>query len=127
MERKRYQRKPGQLVAAVRLALDTPGFDYTKWGGQQHCKSGDFIVDNGGETYTVDATVFASTYQQVGIGQYEKVGQVWAAQAETAGTVSTKEGATQYQAGDYVVSNDRDGNDSWAVGRERFEAMYLPA
>jgi hypothetical protein len=51
-------------VAAVRLALDTEGLVYRKWGGQQHAKPGDWSVDNDGDVYTVDAGVFARTYRR---------------------------------------------------------------
>ena len=62
--RQRYVRRPDRPVAAVRLALDTDGLVYRKWGGEQRAKAGDWIVDNDGDVYTVDADVFARTYRQ---------------------------------------------------------------
>src|SRR5512143_2772130 len=59
--RRRYVRRPDRPVAAVRLALDTAGLIYRKWGGEQRAKPGDWIVDNDGDVYTVDADVFART------------------------------------------------------------------
>src|SRR5262245_28828434 len=109
--RHRYIRRPDRPVTAVRLALDTDGLSYRKWGGQQRAKPGDWIVDNAGDVYTVDADVFARTYRQTGPGTYVKITSVWAERAQAAGTVKTKEGSTQYQPGDYLVSNDRDGAD----------------
>src|SRR5262249_14373697 len=53
--RLRYLRKPSVVVAAVRLDLDTNGFTYRKWGAEQCCKRGDWLVDNDGDVYTVDA------------------------------------------------------------------------
>jgi hypothetical protein len=41
--------------------------------------------------------------------------------------VNTKEGATAYRAGDYLVSNNRDGSDGYAVSARKFEEMYTPA
>jgi hypothetical protein len=123
-ERLKYVKRPDQTVHAVRLALDTDGFTYHKWGGQQRCKAGDWIVNAEGDTYTVDADTFARTYRQVRDGVYLKLTPVWAEQATAAGMVPTKEGSTEYQPGDYLVSNQEDGGDSYAVAKAKFEQMY---
>jgi hypothetical protein len=123
-ERKKYVKRPDQTVHAVRLALDTDGFSYRKWGGQQRCKAGDWIVNSDGDTYTVDADTFARTYRHVRDGAYLKIAPVWAEQVTAGGSVQTKEGATEYQAGDYLVSNQEDGGDSYAVEKAMFEKMY---
>jgi hypothetical protein len=121
-------------VVAVRLALETDGFTYRKWGGVQRCKAGDWIVNNRGDradtegdTYTVDADSFARTYREVSHGIYRKVTPVWAEKAAAAGRVATKEGSTGYQAGDYLVSNGPEGQDSYAVTAAEFEATYQRA
>lgn len=124
MTRKRYIRRPDSPVVAVRLALDTDGLVYRKWGGEQRAKAGDWLVDNGGDVYTVDGDVFARTYRKVGPGQYVKATPVWAERADRAGEVKTKEGTTRYEAGDFLVSNNQDGSDAYAVGAEKFEALY---
>jgi hypothetical protein len=124
--RRRYLRRPDRPVVAVRLALDTDGLVYRKWGGEQRAKPGDWIVDNEGDMYTVDADVFARTYQQTGTGTYVKTTPVWAEQAQRAGDVKTMEGVTHYEAGDYVVSNDRDGSDAYAIAAAAFESLYTP-
>ncbi len=124
--RRRYRKRTEALVSAVQLRLDTAGFTYRKWGAEQRCKPGDWVVDNAGDVYTIDAGVFAATYQAAGPGLYRKVGTVWAVQATTPGAVDTKEGRTSYDAGDYLVSNDEAGEDTYAVTRERFESMYEP-
>ena len=64
-ERRRYRKKTTSSVTAVHLDLDTTGFTYRKWGAEQRCKQGDWIVDNDGDVYTVDADVFARTYRRV--------------------------------------------------------------
>ena len=126
-ERRRYRRKPDQTVAAVQLNLDTPGLAYRKWGGEQHGKAGDWLVDNDGDVYTVDADSFARTYRKVGTGAYLKTAPVWAELAEAAdGEVPTKEGHSQYRRGDYIVSNREDGSDAYAVAADKFVAMYEP-
>ena len=126
-ERRKYVKRPDQTVHAVRLALDTEGFTYRKWGGQQRCKAGDWIVNADDDTYTVDADSFARTYRHVRDGAYLKITPVWAEQVNAAGSVQTKEGATEYQAGDYLVSNEEDGGDPYAVEKAKFEKMYEPA
>jgi hypothetical protein len=123
----RYVRRPDRPVAAVRLALDTDGLVYRKWGGKQRAKAGDWVVDNEGDVYTVDADVFARTYRQTAIGSYVKTTPVWAERAVHAGTVKTKEGSTQYQPGDYLVSNSSDGTDQYAMAPEKFESLYIVA
>ncbi len=124
--RRRYIRRPDRPVVAIRLALDTDGLVYRKWGGEQRAKPGDWIVDNDGDIYTVDADVFARTYRQTGPGTYVKTTRVWAERARSAGSVQTKEGATRYEAGDYLVSNSGDGSDEYAVSAEKFESLYAP-
>ena len=123
---KKYRRVARTTVTAVRLDLDTQGFSYQKWGGPQRCKRGDWIVDNAGDVYTIDADVFAKTYRSVGPGTYEKVGTVWAERASVAGAIPTKEGATTYAAGDMLVYNDAAGRDGYAMTRERFDSLYEP-
>jgi hypothetical protein len=113
-------------VVAVRLTLDTTGFTYWKWGSVQTCKAGDWIVNNDGDVHTVDSDTFEHTYSQTGFGTYMKVAPVWAEVAREAGCVQTKEGATHYCAGDYLVFNEERGGDAYAVSAGKFEAMYKP-
>lgn len=123
-QRRRYRRRPDQYVVAVQLSLDTEGFTYRKWGGDQRCKRGDWLVDNDGEVYTVDAESFARTYRELRRGAYLKTAPVWAEVAADDGSVATKEGRTGYRKGDYLVSNNEDGSDAYAVQAQKFEAMY---
>jgi hypothetical protein len=125
--RRKYVRRPDSPVIAVRLALDTDGFVYRKWGGEQRAKAGDWLVDNDGDVYTVDAAVFARTYRPAdrGPGTYVKTTPVWAERAENAGSVMTKEGVTHYEAGDYIVSNSNDDSDQYAIPAEKFETLYM--
>lgn len=123
-ELQQYRKRPGNEVIAVRLELDTDGFKYRKWGGEQRCKAGDWIVHNDGDTYTVDAETFAKTYKNVGPGLYLKTTPVWARKADSAGSIPTKEGSTRYEADDYIVYNDPDGEDRYAVSKDKFEKLY---
>lgn len=122
--RSRYRKRADLAVTAIPLALDTAGFTYRKWGGEQCCKAGDWLVDNEGDIYSVDAQVFERTYRRVGPGRYVKSTPVWAEVATAAGSVATKEGVSHYQAGDYLVANQADGDDAYCIGRAKFEAMY---
>ena len=126
--RLKYKKRETQGVVAVQLALDTAGFTYQKWGGTQRCKAGDWIVNNNGDVYTVDCATFERTYHnagpEAGPGTYLKITPVWAEVAREAGSVRTKEGATQYQTGDYLVFNEQQGGDAYAVPAEEFAEMY---
>lgn len=124
--RRRYRRRAGTRVAAVQLDLETPGFSYRKWGANQRCKAGDWLVKNGEETYTVDRQAFARTYCQVGLGVYEKVAPVWAEPAVTPGAIETLEGPTHYDRGDYLVYENADGRQGWAIDATRFKELYEP-
>jgi hypothetical protein len=123
-ERKQYRKRADTAVVAVRLALETRGFTYEKWGATQTCKAGDWIVDNDGDIYTVDSETFARTYRPVGRGTYVKATPIWAEVARAPGEVRTKEGTTHYDAGDYLVSNEEDGSDPYAITKQKFEGMY---
>lgn len=123
----KYYKTPDKPVIAVQLDLETDGFTYQKWGSEQRCKRGDWLVFNAGETYTVDQAVFASTYRETSPGQYVKVTPIWAERAETDGVVTTKEGRTHYEAGYYLVYNSSDRTDGYAMTAEKFHSMYQRA
>jgi hypothetical protein len=124
--RRRYRKKADQFVVAVKLDLDTDGFTYRKWGADQRCKPGDWLVENQGDTYTVDDAVFLKTYRRVGPGTYVKTTPVWAEKATQPGSVATKEGRSHYDPGDYLVFNNEDGTDAYCIGATKFESMYEP-
>ncbi len=121
-----FRRKENSTITAVRLDLDTEGVTYEKWGGTQRCKAGDWVVNNSGETYTIDADSFAVTYREVSPGVFQKRSSVWAERADVAGVIQTKEGSTAYDAGDMLVFNDEERADGYAMSAERFESLYEP-
>jgi len=123
-KRKRYRKRPDQYVVAVQLDLETTGFTYRKWGAEQRCKRGDWLVDNNGDIYSVDAEVFAKTYRKTGDGTYVKTTPIWAEIATEDGSVATKEGKSHYKSGDYLVYNNEDGTDAYCISAEKFESMY---
>ena len=121
---KRYRKKRDASVIAVQLDLDTQGFTYNKWGSEQTCKAGDWLVSNAGDTYTVDKDVFDRTYALVSPGVYVKTTEIWARLADSDGSIETKEGVTHFKKGDYVVSNNADGSDGYAVAGDKFHSLY---
>ena len=121
----RYRRRPSQFVTAVRLKLDTDGLRYRKWGSEQVGKRGDWLVDNRGEVYTVDASSFRRTYKRLSPGVFVKTTPVWARVAAQSGKVKTKEGATRFRRGDVLVFNDVDEKDGYAMSAAKFRGMYV--
>ncbi len=122
--RHRYRKKADRYIIAVQLNLETEGFTYHKWGAQQQCKKDDWLVNNAGEAYTIDAETFAKTYRMTTPGVYTKNTPVWAEKAAHDGSVFTKEGESHYRIGDYILSNDEDGSDNYCMSAETFESMY---
>ncbi len=81
-------------------------------------------MENAGDTYTITRESFARTYRQISSGVYYKVAEVYAEIATEAGEIRTQEGATHYEAGDYLVHNGPDQSDGYAISKEKFESMY---
>jgi hypothetical protein len=125
-KRRKYVKRATQFVVAVQVDLELDDFTFRKWGARQRCKRGDWLVNNNGDVYTVDGQTFSRTYRATGPGTYVKTTPIWAEVAEMAGEVSTKEGFTHYGLGDYLVYNEPDGGDAYAVTRQEFERMYEP-
>lgn len=121
---RRYRKRSDRPIVAIQLSLETDGFTYRKWGGEQRCKRGDWLVDNEGDIYTIDAEVFARTYRRVAPGYYVKATPVWARVATEAGRISTMEGWSAYHPGDYLVFNDPAGVDGYCMSAEKFQSMY---
>lgn len=124
MSRQRYRKRQQKIVLGVQLDLDTAGFSYNKWGSKQTCKAGDWLVNNNGDCYTISKESFSKTYEEFAPGQYIKTAPVWAKQALRNGKIETNEGFTEYVVDDYLVSNNFDGSDSYAVSKNKFEEMY---
>lgn len=124
MEPKKYRKRDRQLVTAIQLDLETDGFTYNKWGSAQQCRAGDWLVNNDGDVYTVSNDSFVNTYKEISPGRYEKTAPIWASQTDKAGKVKTNEGYTEYVKGDYLVANNADGTDAYAISKNKFEEMY---
>lgn len=124
MIKKQYKKRVDQFIVAVQINLDTEGFSYLKWGGEQSCRPGDWLVNNNGESYTIGNQSFLNTYKSVAPGQYVKTTPVWACQASEAGKLKTNEGYVEYLKGDYIVTNNSDGTDAYTVAGNAFDKMY---
>jgi len=112
-------------VIAVQINLDTEGLDYNKWGGPQHAKQGDWLINNDGECYTIDNESFQLTYKNIGKGLYVKTGNIWAAKACADGFIETKEGRSYFKEGDMILYNNSDRTDGYCMSAEKFEKMYV--
>ena len=122
--RKLFRKRPKYYVTAVQLNLEFDGFEYHKWGGQQTCKAGDWLVNNNEDIYTIDKDYFRDFYQHVSPGVFNKVGEIWAEVATERGSVKTREGFTEYAAGDYLVFDRQEGGEGYAIRKHIFERMY---
>jgi predicted acylesterase/phospholipase RssA len=130
-----YRRRDQTAVTAIQLDLESAPdakvgsklFTYHKWDARQICKRGDWLVRNGDDVYTVDRDTFAKTYTEVGPGQFRKTALVWAERAEEGGEIVTKEGSTRYRAGDYLVYNQPERKDGYAVTAKKFAQLYEAA
>lgn len=122
-----YFKKPGKPVRAVQLNLPEVNLTYKQWGETQQAHSGDWLVNNESNTYTVAQESFRTTYKHLYGDWYRKVAPVWAETATTDGAITTKEGRSHYRAGDYLVYNLPDRRDGYTVPKQEFEQHYRPA
>ncbi len=118
----KYRRKG--TIYAIQIKLDSALMYYSKFGGSQEAKEGDWLVQSPFDTYTVNSESFAQTYEQVGPCEYRKTALVYAEQAKFPGVVYTKEGETRHAVGDWVVRSVLDESDRYAMTQERFAELY---
>jgi len=122
---KKYRKLSEQWVSAMILDLDFDTLRYRKWGGEQQAVKGDWLVSNGKETYTVNSDSFARTYSAGSdANTYKKVATVWAEEAKSDDVIVTKEGASSYKAGDFLVYNEEGRGDGYAIGQHEFNRNY---
>jgi hypothetical protein len=122
-----------ETIVAVRMDLDMDmgPLRYRKWGGEQTAKPGDWLVLSNGDTYTIDADEFAKTYaplvfagREEPTGHFRKTAITYAFEASKAGTITTLEGESDFEAGDYICASNPEMLDGYPVSRETFEATY---
>ena len=119
-----YRKRKNTAVTAVQIELDTEGFSYIKWGGQQQCRRGDWLINSDNGCYTVSDSSFKRTYREESPGRYVKHTLVRATKASVSGKISTQEGETAYSAGDYLIDNSDDGSDRYAIREQTFHELY---
>lgn len=113
-------------VTAVQIDFDKVKFTYHKWGAEQKATTGDWIVSTHGDVVTVPREIFARSYKTIGHGQYLQTGNVWVRQTIEPGVLKTNSGQINYQAGDYLVFNDPEGNQGIVMKANTFTEFYLP-
>ena len=127
-----YRAAGGLPVNAIQLTFDESekSISYVKWGGEQTAKFGDWLVHNptGGDTYTVDNESFYNTYMAVAdtFGLYQKKG-AWCKRVPFNAapfTIPTKEGGTQVNPGDWLMANNVDLSDKYAMRHEKWLKLY---
>lgn len=110
------------VVSATRLT------ERTNWqtvaGSSLTAQPGDWLVSDGGSSWTVAADVFAATYRESGDGKFTKTAAVVARQLPVKVTILTREGPATAEAGDWVVRNP--GGEAWPVPKAEFERRYEP-
>lgn len=118
-------RKTGTIFA-VRMDLDMDPLHYRRWGGEQTAKPGDWLVLSNGDTYTIDAAEFTKTYDRDPgkAGIFRKTAVTYAYEAIQGGKIFTLEGASDFEAGDYICASNPEMKDAYPVSRETFEATY---
>lgn len=126
-KRKLYIKRPKYYVTAVQLDLEFDTFEYHKWGGIQKSQPGDWLVNNGGDTYTVAKDYFRDNYQKISPGVFNKTGEIWAEIADENGSIKTIEGFSDYKKGDYLVFDCEEGGEGegYAIKKQLFERMYV--
>ncbi len=113
-----------RVIPVQAIQLDTIALSYTKWGGQQKSKKGDWLLSKNGDQYTCEKAVFKQTYKPLKgkPGWYFKDASVKAVVAQEDGKVETLEGLSSYKKGDYIITNP--GGDRYCIKKSDFEKLY---
>lgn len=115
-------------ICAIQLKLDNLAFTFDKWGKPQSAKANDWLVEKKNDVYIIDDTSFKATYSPVLVNvfrngefvlipvpnQWYKSAPMYVIEAKEDGAIITKEGSTQYIAGDAICYNNPDLSDGWA-------------
>lgn len=113
--------RPSSVVSATRLPAATSW--RTDRGNRMRAEAGDWeLTDDHGNRWTVEAEAFARSYHRRPDGRYAKHELVHAVQLTRGVPVTTTEGISAAQAGDWLL-RDADGA-VWPVPDETFRARY---
>lgn len=112
---------------AIPLDLDDLVFTFNKWGAVNKAKTNDLLVRKNGESYIIDRISFEDTCEPVSHSpdRYVKTSPILARQMNEDGIILTKEGRTNYTAGQFLCYNRPDLTDGWAQKASNIENNYV--
>lgn len=102
--------------------LSTPRIWKTSNGSELVGRPGDWLVESGEDSWTVQKDVFLATYAEQSPGVYRKTAPVHATRLRDDAIVQTLEGDALAKAGDWLVANS--SGDCWPVTHADFTARY---
>jgi hypothetical protein len=111
------------VVRATRLS--EPSTWRTDRGSSMSAHAGAWRVTDGVEEWTVEADIFARTYDRLPDGRFAKHATVDAVRTDQARDVPTLEGVARAEAGDWILRGAE--GELWTVTDSYFRAHYAPA
>lgn len=98
-----HEYKP-KYIEVTGIQLRMP-ITYELWGDTQKAKAGDWLVEKGTDTYTIEEQEFSGSYSPVSgtIARYYKSEHIEAVEARVGGWVDTLEGRSCFEAGDFIA------------------------
>lgn len=93
-------------------------------GSDLDAAAGDWLLTDGRREWTVDADVFARSYERLADGTFRKSTTVQAVQLDEAVDVPTLEGVSAAVAGDWLLRGVE--GELWPVGDDHFRSRYAP-
>lgn len=115
-------RPTGRLVRAERLS--TGGEWESSSGARMRSQSGDWLITDGQQRWSVDSTIFAATYELVEDGWFRKVAPVRARRLDHSVRIETPEGEDTLQPGDWLVTGST--GECWGMSEADFRERYRP-
>lgn len=104
--------------------LDAPMSWRTDRGDELTGVTGDWVLTDGSNQWTVANAVFRATYRRRADGGYEKHATIRAVRAGTEIAVPTLEGTATAHDGDWIARNP--SGECWPITDEVFRRSYLP-
>lgn len=115
--------RPYDRVGTVRAEQrDRPWTWTSASGATMQAATGDWLVEEDGESWSVRDDIFRSSYRHVTGAQWQRYGSVLARTAQPGETIETPEGPTLAADGDWVVQGGH--GDQWPVPADVFAHHY---
>lgn len=102
---------------------DTPWTWVSPSGTTMRAGRGDWLLHEGGASWSVRNDIFRSSYRHVSQSQWQRHGTVLARPAQSGETIETPEGPTVATDGDWVIKGNHD--DQWPVPADVFARHYV--